>query len=528
MCHKHHFVYWTYERWRGRSTVSMVGASLIHLFLSGVKAKDEDWNHPDSRLLFLVLAHLLVAVIILCSAVTAQTLLFFRKSSANPAHIGTALTSLWFSFASIFLVAAASNSHGADIEAAYMLCVFLHLYGMAITTVNRYLVISLQTAAALLALLLVNDVSYKHGLRIVSCLCCALVVATLQHSLLYNTYIAEYGLERDIEVLEQEVEGQENLLGALFPISLHRILPKLAKDVPDNVLQKPGSQKSDFHMPAAKLASISVLAAEILVKQEDGTFCVPGMADFDILHELFGQFDIAAHEIESEKLKTEFNMYFAMAGAPVAYLGSHTTAMLVLGITIITIAQKHNKNHCYPQISVRVGVGSGAATGALLGGITQVQYHVLGEAVDHASALRDQAELGAIYVDDHTYRLLNMGHLIDNYKFSSKAVNSDVHSFSPDPVPTVVLEGVAEASNDLQPQQPDACIIQSHIEGTFASNHMSESTTTNIASSLVEPDLSTSLHSGNLEDTRGAAGADISSPTKPESKSPHSTTHETH
>ena len=195
----------------------------------------------------------------------------------------------------------------------------------------------------------------------------------------------------------------EDLIGNLYPIALHKHLEK-ATDKHEALVTT-----------AAEINSMSVLLAEFLVVQDGVMKCPPPKA-MKLLHGLFGRCDELAHEVEAEKLHTDYNKYYAMAGAPVPYLGSHATAMAVLGLKIVDLIRQHNAQH-KTQFAVRMGVGSGAATGAVMGGVDQLRYDVWGDALESAKAMLPRSQHDGVRVGDETYSLLNMAHLRENYRF---------------------------------------------------------------------------------------------------------------
>ena len=170
---------------------------------------------------------------------------------------------------------------------------------------------------------------------------------------------------------------------------------------------------------------MSVMVAELLLL-ESGEMMAPRIEDMTAIHALFGGCDDLAHEVEAEKLRTDYNRYYAMAGAPVPYLGSHATAMVVLGLNIVKLVRKYNDQTNGPKFLVRIGVGSGSAVGCVMGGITQLRYDVFGDAVDCALSMVKSSQLDGVRVDESTYTILNMAHLRDNYKFTERAPPSTI------------------------------------------------------------------------------------------------------
>ena len=160
----------------------------------------------------------------------------------------------------------------------------------------------------------------------------------------------------------------------LYPVALHRLLPTAKqlngeKDTAPQTTDSQGQTDPErVKMPAIpmstqKIASMSVIAVDLWVCSPDGVPGLPTVGDMPLLHTLFGLFDEAAHEVEAEKMRTEYFRYYAMAGAPMPYLGSHTTAMVVLGLNVINVVKRHNSISDGPKLLIKVGVGSGAAVG---------------------------------------------------------------------------------------------------------------------------------------------------------------------
>jgi len=401
----HQYVFFTYLRRRSGSTTSMVAGAGLNVLLCLVRMA-EYFFHTALRDMDVIVisSHLVLAVLMLCAAVTGQTLLFFRRTSAYPAYLGTNQTSFFFAMGMYALICLAMDPKGVDVEACFVVVAVLHAHGTAITSVDRDAMLVTQAGMACGCLALIDDGGFRHVLRILGALVCALASCSLEHNSLCRAFLSEHALTEDIDALEKEVRQAEELVGHLYPIALHRHLEKAAE------------KKESLLSTAGEINSLSIMCAEFMVIT-DGVMKAPPMEAMKALHALYSRCDELAHEVEAEKLRTDYNKYYAMAGAPVPYLGSHATAMAVLGLKVVTLARQHNEGNKRYQFVVRVGVGSGSAVGAVMGGVGQLRFGVWGDAIDAAKAMLSRSQLDGVRVGDETYAILNMAHLRDNYHF---------------------------------------------------------------------------------------------------------------
>jgi len=230
-CEKHQFGFWTYHRWRHRSTLSMLATALLHLLLVLIRLAEHFFDESlEDRSTILFSGHIVISVLMLCAAVTGQTLLFFRKSSAYPAYIGTIGNSLLFAASLYILVGLAENPQPREIEACFVVSALTHCHGMSITSLDREIVTVLIAVLGWITLIGVDGAGYQNGLRILGSLICILVGCGIEHYQLCKVYLAEHSLIRDVTSLTEELQLGEDLVGNLYPIALHKQLDKAQED----------------------------------------------------------------------------------------------------------------------------------------------------------------------------------------------------------------------------------------------------------------------------------------------------------
>ena len=204
LCNQDRFGFWTYTQWRSRSTLAMVAVGGLNLTLTGVSLGYLFHQRPEERSLLLMSSHLVAAVLLLCAAVTAQTLLFFRKSSAVPAFWGTTFTGVSSCAALIALVACTPGVNAADIEAAFLAGALVHLHGIAITSLDRFMALSFMFVMAVVAVGVLDGAHcWESAVRIFGSFVCAIGSCAAQHSSLCTSYLMECGMPRNLRDLEE-------------------------------------------------------------------------------------------------------------------------------------------------------------------------------------------------------------------------------------------------------------------------------------------------------------------------------------
>ena len=108
-----------------------------------------------------------------------------------------------------------------------------------------------------------------------------------------------------------------------------------------------------------------------------------------LLNGLFSRFDVAAHELGIEKIKTVGDAYMAVCGLPVP-VANHAERMVRMAIRMVHITREHAMEH-HVSMALRVGINSGPVVAGVIGKSKYI-YDLWGDTVNLASRM----ELGGL------------------------------------------------------------------------------------------------------------------------------------
>jgi len=91
----------------------------------------------------------------------------------------------------------------------------------------------------------------------------------------------------------------------------------------------------------------------------------------------------------------------------------HAVACAVLMNRIVRKLNAERNTNGMPSINLRIGINSGKMLAGLLGTEEQMQYTVVGDAVNLASRLCNEAEAGEIIIEASLYELVREDHVVD-------------------------------------------------------------------------------------------------------------------
>jgi class 3 adenylate cyclase len=122
-----------------------------------------------------------------------------------------------------------------------------------------------------------------------------------------------------------------------------------------------------------------------------------------LLNGLFTRFDVAAHELGIEKIKTVGDAYMAVCGLPNP-VPDHAARMVRMAIRMVHIAREHALEHKV-DMRLRVGINSGPVVAGVIGKSKYI-YDLWGDTVNLASRMESAGVPGAIQVTRAVYEQL--------------------------------------------------------------------------------------------------------------------------
>jgi adenylate cyclase len=121
------------------------------------------------------------------------------------------------------------------------------------------------------------------------------------------------------------------------------------------------------------------------------------------LNECFVAFDMICKKYDLEKIKTIGDAYMAVSGVPNWNEQSTKNAILAALDMAAFMVKRMNSNH--PSFQMRAGLHTGNVVAGIVGE-TKFQYDIWGDAVNTASRMESNGEVGKVNVSEVTYNLL--------------------------------------------------------------------------------------------------------------------------
>jgi class 3 adenylate cyclase len=122
-----------------------------------------------------------------------------------------------------------------------------------------------------------------------------------------------------------------------------------------------------------------------------------------LLNGLFTRFDVAAHELGIEKIKTVGDAYMAVCGLPVP-VANHAERMVRMAIRMVHITREHALEH-QVSMKLRVGINSGPVVAGVIGKSKYI-YDLWGDTVNLASRMESGGIPDSIQVTRPVYEKL--------------------------------------------------------------------------------------------------------------------------
>jgi class 3 adenylate cyclase len=162
---------------------------------------------------------------------------------------------------------------------------------------------------------------------------------------------------------------------------------------------------------ADKFPEATVLFADI-VSFTTIAASMPPQSLVELLNDLFSRFDVAAHELGVEKIKTIGDAYMAVCGLP-EVCADHSERMVRMAQRMMQIVAEFSAERGL-NLQLRIGINSGPVVAGIIGRRKFI-YDLWGDTVNVASRMESHGVAGAIQVTRPVFEKLG-----DRFAFESR------------------------------------------------------------------------------------------------------------
>jgi adenylate cyclase len=170
-------------------------------------------------------------------------------------------------------------------------------------------------------------------------------------------------------------------------------------------------KKSGEELIADNFAEVTVLFADIVGFTQIATDKSPE-AIVEMLNDLFTRFDLAARELDIEKIKTIGDAYMAVCGLPDP-CENHIEKMMAMAVRLIQITREFSAERNIP-VRLRIGVNTGPVVAGIIGRRKFI-YDLWGDTVNLASRMESHGVPDAIQVTRPVFEKMK-----DQYTFEER------------------------------------------------------------------------------------------------------------
>jgi class 3 adenylate cyclase len=185
-------------------------------------------------------------------------------------------------------------------------------------------------------------------------------------------------------IIEQKNRENEELLLNVLPAPIANRLREGEQSIADGF--------AEVTVAFADLVGFTALSSEM-----------PPQNVVKLLNGLFTRFDVAAHELGIEKIKTVGDAYMAVCGLPQP-VENHAERMVRMAIRMVHITREHALEH-QVTMKLRVGINSGPVVAGVIGKSKYI-YDLWGDTVNLASRMESGGLPDSIQVTRPVYEKL--------------------------------------------------------------------------------------------------------------------------
>jgi len=195
-------------------------------------------------------------------------------------------------------------------------------------------------------------------------------------------------VQRTNKIIENEKDRSENLLLNILPESIARELKEKGSAISRDY-ERVSILFTDFKSFTQLSAKLS---AQVLVAE---------------INECFKAFDAIMDKYRIEKIKTIGDAYMAAGGLPLPFADSAKNTVLAALEMQNFIEQRKQKNDSLglPAFEMRAGIHTGHVVAGIVG-VKKFQYDIWGDAVNTASRLESNGQVGKVNISKSTYELI--------------------------------------------------------------------------------------------------------------------------
>ena|SRR5437763_2360878 len=209
------------------------------------------------------------------------------------------------------------------------------------------------------------------------------------------------------------------------PFNAHELLARVHTHLTIDRLHRENERLLLNILPATIAVRLKAGDEQIADKFTEATVLFSDIVDFtplaaampahvvvDFLGDLFSRFDLAADELEIEKIKTIGDAYMAVCGLPVI-CADHCEQMLKMAQRMMQIAREFSAERGI-AVHLRIGMNTGPVVAGIIGRRKFI-YDLWGDTVNLASRMESQGIPDAIQVTRSVFEKLQ-----DRYAFESR------------------------------------------------------------------------------------------------------------